>query len=68
MKAEDVLFSGFLLFMAGCTLVFGFGIGTCKQRQISDTQWRQDMVKRGYGQMVIIDTLTGTTEFQWRKP
>lgn len=34
----------------------------------TSNDWKAQIVQHGYGDFAITDTLTGETEFQWRKP
>ncbi len=61
-----------VLFVAVCLLAMGFivggGVGSCSQQRDDDARWQADAAKRGFGTFIITDSLSGATEFQWRKP
>lgn len=46
----------------------GISVGSCTQMRDDDRRWQADAAKRGFGSFIITDSLSGATEFQWRKP
>lgn len=54
------------LFFMG--FVVGGTFGSCTQKRDDDRRWQADAAKRGFGSFIITDSLSGATEFQWRKP
>lgn len=54
--------------MIAAALTIGILIGGSITNCAVKESYRRQAVKHGCGHFPVVDTLTGTTEFQWRNP
>jgi hypothetical protein len=58
--------------LAGIFIAVGFFmggfVGSCSMEHDTNRKWQAEVVKRGHGQFIITDSLSGATKFQWRSP
>jgi hypothetical protein len=56
-----------MLFGAIIGVVLGAIAGGWVVGSHKESRWQREVVTRGYAHYPVVDTLTGTTEFQWKK-
>jgi hypothetical protein len=51
---------------AGIGVVLGFVLALQLRPSATENQLRTEAIKRGYAEWVVVDPLTGKTEFRWK--